>query len=102
MDTNLHVLAGIVSTAIFISSNLPMLVKAYRSKSLKSYSFANIIMSNGGNVINWGYVVSLPFGPVWLMHSFYTVTTVIMLVWYVKYEGLPTIDVDKLKHVFLH
>jgi hypothetical protein len=102
MDINPHVLAGMISTCIFISSTFPMLVKAYQSKNLESYSFSHIAMSNGGNVINWGYIVSLPFGPIWFLHLFSTVTTVLMLVWYVQYEGLPRLSISKRKRKFVH
>jgi hypothetical protein len=25
-------------------------------------------------------------GPIWFLHTFYTVTSIIMLVWYLRYE----------------
>jgi hypothetical protein len=30
-------------------------------------------------------VFSLPLGPIWLLHSFYLVTTGLMLFWYLRY-----------------
>jgi uncharacterized protein with PQ loop repeat len=85
MDTNLPVIAGAVSTMIFVFSTLPMLVKAARTKDLASYSLGNILLSNLGNVINTVYIVHLPFGPVWALHGFHLVTTGMMLFWYVRY-----------------
>ena len=32
-------------------------------------------------------VFHLPAGPVWVLHSFYLVSTVLMLVWYLRYLG---------------
>ncbi len=82
------VIAGAVSTAIFTASALPMLMKAFRTKDLKSYSLSNIALSNVGNVIHSVYVYSLPPGPIWALHSFYLVTTGLMLLWYLRYELL--------------
>lgn len=87
VDINLPVIAGTVSTSIFPLSTLPMLSKAYRTKDLRSYSLGNILLSNGGNVIHSIYIFHLPPGPIWLLHTFYLVTTALMLVWYLRYEG---------------
>lgn len=83
----LPLIAGSISTVIFAVSTLPMLLKALRTKDLSSYSPGNILLSNVGNVIHSVYVFSLPPGPIWLLHSFYLITTGLMLVWYVRYEG---------------
>lgn len=86
MDTNLPMIAGSVSTMIFVLSTLPMLVKAVQTKDLKSYSLGNILLSNVGNLVHSFYVFHLPAGPIWLLHVFYLVTTAMMLVWYLRYE----------------
>ena len=86
MNSLLPVVAGAVSTSIFVASALPMLMTAFRTKDLKSYSFPNIALSNVGNVIHSVYVYSLPPGPIWALHSFYLVTTGLMLLWYLRYE----------------
>ncbi len=86
MNSLIPVIAGVVSTAIFATSALPMLIKAFRTKDLKSYSLPNIALSNVGNVIHSVYVYSLPPGPIWALHSFYLVTTGLMLLWYLRYE----------------
>jgi uncharacterized protein with PQ loop repeat len=91
MDTNLPVIAGTISTTIFAFSTLPMLLKAFRTKDLKSYSLGNILLANVGNVIHSVYVFNLPSGPIWLLHTFYLVTTGLMLVWYLRYEKRPGI-----------
>ncbi len=89
MEINLATIAGFVSTALFALGTLPMLVKAYRTRNLHSYSLGSILMSNVGNIIYSFYVFHLPPGPIWLLHSFYLISTGLMLVWYLKYEGLP-------------
>lgn len=89
MDINLPVIAGAISTSIFALSTLPMLLKAFRTKDLSSYSLGNILLSNVGNVIHSVYVFNLPQGPIWLLHSFYLVTMALMLAWYLRYEGSP-------------
>ncbi len=85
METNLPVIAGTISTTIFVLSTLPMLLKAFQTKDLTSYSLGNILLANVGNVVHSVYVFSLPLGPIWLLHSFYLVTTGLMLFWYLRY-----------------
>jgi hypothetical protein len=46
-------IAGAVSTTIFALSNVPMLLKAARTRSLRSYSYAYILMNNAANVVHW-------------------------------------------------
>jgi hypothetical protein len=79
--TSLPVIAGIASTIIFAASTLPMLVKAYRTRDLSSYSLGNMLLANVGNVVHSVYVVSLPPGPVWVLHGFYPISPRRMLVW---------------------
>jgi uncharacterized protein with PQ loop repeat len=86
MEINLPIIAGSISTMIFALSTLPMLVKAFRTKDLKSYSLGNILLSNMGNIIHSIYIFNMAPGPIWLLHTFYLVTTAMMLVWYVRYE----------------
>ena len=85
MDLSLPVVAGAISTTIFAASMLPMLVKAARTKDLSSYSLGNILLANVGNAIHSVYVFHLPAGPVWILHTFYLVSTGLMLFWYVLY-----------------
>ena len=86
MELSLPVVAGAVSTVIFAGSMLPMLVKACRTKDLSSYSLGNIALANVGNAVHSVYVFHLPAGPRWVLHSFYLVSTVLMLVWYLRDE----------------
>ena len=89
METNLPTIAGFVSTALFTLGTLPMLTKAFRTKNLASYSLGNILMSNVGNILYAIYVIHLPLGPIWFLHAYNSLSTGLMLVWYLKYEGLP-------------
>ena len=77
--------AGNAATAIFVIGQLPMLIKAARTKDLSSYSFANIGLANVGNALYTAYVVSVPIGPVWALHGFNLVTAGLMLFWYLRY-----------------
>ncbi len=87
MDTmQLPVIAGLISTTMFVLSNFPMLFRAFRTRDLRSYSFTHILLSNVGNLIHWIYIVSLPFGPIWLLHGFYTITTALMLGGYLYFQ----------------
>ena len=62
-----------------------MLVKAYRSRDLSSYSLGNIALANVGNAVYSVYVLSLPPGPIWALHSFYLVSSALMLAWFLRY-----------------
>ena len=86
MELNLPVIAGMISTTIFALSTLPMLLKAFKTKDLRSYSLGNLLLANVGNLIYCVYVFHLPAGPIWLLHSFYLLNTALMLVWYVRYQ----------------
>jgi hypothetical protein len=86
MTTSVAVLAGSVSTAVFMASALPMLVKAARTKDLGSYSFGNLVLANLGNLVYAVYVFSLPVGPIWALHSFYMVSSFAMLVMWLGYR----------------
>ena len=88
-----------VSTAVFASSMLPMLVKAARTRDLSSYSIGNLVLANIGNAVHSVYVFHLPPGPIWFLHGFYLLTSALMLCWWVRYrpgtrrggtDGTPT------------
>jgi hypothetical protein len=64
-----------------------MLIRAFRTKDLRSYSPTNLVLSNLGNGFHWLYVASLPFGPIWFLHGFYTLAAAIMLLWYVQHQS---------------
>jgi putative flavoprotein involved in K+ transport len=85
MDTGVPAVAGAIATVIFAVGTLPMVIKAARTKDLRSYSRSNILLSNLGNAIHSVYVFSLPAGPIWALHSFYLTTTALMLVCYLRY-----------------
>lgn len=86
---NIPLIAGSVSTVLFASSMLPMLFKAVRTKDLASYSLSNITLTNIANAVHSFYVFDLPAGPVWLLHTFYVVTSALMLVWCLRYRKAP-------------
>jgi len=83
---SLSMLAGFASSTIFISSNLPMLLKAFKTKNLSSYSLGHLTLGTLGNMIYWLYVISLPFGPVWFLQAFFTMASTSMLLCYLHYE----------------
>ena len=87
--TGVALLAGTISTVLFASSTLPMVVKAIRTKDLASYSLANMVLANIGNAVHCIYVVHLPLGPIWVLHGFYVVTTGLMLLWCLRYRHAP-------------
>jgi uncharacterized protein with PQ loop repeat len=88
IEINFPTIAGFISTALFALGTLPMLAKAFRTKSLASYSLGNILLSSVGNIIYSIYVFHLPPGPIWILHSYNLLSTGLMLVWYLLYEGL--------------
>lgn len=83
------VIAGMVSTTVFAGSALPMLVKAAKTRDLSSYSVGNLVLANTGNGIHSIYVFHLPLGPIWFLHSFYLLTSALMLFWWVRYRHSP-------------
>ncbi|WP_256840518.1 hypothetical protein [Ornithinimicrobium faecis] len=83
--SGLALLAGLVSTVFFVSAALPMVVKAVVTRDLESYSLGNLVLANGGNAVHSLYVFSLPAGPIWVLHSFYAVTTAVMLALYLRH-----------------
>lgn len=87
MDTqSLALLAGTLSTLMFVSSNFPMLLKAFRTQDLRSYSLTHIALSNLGNLIHWVYVASLPVGPIWFLHGFFAFAIGLMLRCYLRFQ----------------
>jgi hypothetical protein len=86
---HLPLIAGSVSSLIFITGTLNMVVKAWLTKDMKSYSISALVLNNIGNLFYWIYVVSLPLGPIYLLHGFFTVTTIFLLVWTLLYRHRP-------------
>jgi uncharacterized protein with PQ loop repeat len=89
MSSALPIAAGTLATIVFAASALPMLGKAARSRDLKSYSRANLVLANVGNAVYSVYVFHLPPGPIWLLHSFYVVSSALMLFWSLRYARQP-------------
>ena len=83
---NTPLIAGTISTIIFATSLLPMLIKARRTRDLASYSLGNILLSNLGNLVHSVYVFSLPAGPIWALHGFYLVSMGLLLLWYLRFR----------------
>jgi hypothetical protein len=100
------ILAGVLATALFTVSALPMLLKARRTRDLGSYSIGNIGLANVGNLVQTIYVLSLPPGPIWALHAFQLSTSALMLAWYLRFRvprtrqpvGSPRADLDRGEH----
>jgi len=86
---HIQMIAGSLAGLIFAAASWNMLVKAWRTKDLRSYSIGQIVLNNVGNLFYWLYVASLPFGPIWFMHAFFTLASLLMLVWYFIYQPRP-------------
>ena len=85
---SMAILAGTLSTVLFAASVLPMLIKAARTRDLTSYIRGNLVLANVGNAVHSVYVAQLPAGPIWALHSFYVVTSALMLIWHLHYVGV--------------
>jgi hypothetical protein len=96
---DLPVLAGSAATVVFAASILPMLAKAWRTRDVASYSVGNIVLANVGNLLYTVYVLQLPAGPVWALHAFHTLSTALMLVWYVRYVVLRNRAQRSVRHI---
>ena len=90
MDSSLPVTAGVIASVVFAASALPMLGKAARSKDLASYSRSNLVLANVGNAVYSVYVFNLPPGPIWLLHTFYIISSALMLTWSLRYGRHPS------------
>ena len=87
MNTHsVELMAGLTSSMIFVIGNLPMLLKAFKTKDMHSYSLGQIILGNIGNSVYWLYVISLPIGPVWYLQAFFSTSSALMLFCYLRYE----------------
>lgn len=84
-----QIIAGSIAGLTFAAASWNMLVKAKRTKDLRSYSLGQIVLNNVGNLFYWLYVTGLPFGPIWLMHGFFTLASLLMLTWYFIYRKAP-------------
>lgn len=84
-----QIVAGLVSTFIFVASNLPMPSKAILTRDLHSYSLGQIGLANAGNLLHWLYVTGLPIGPIWFLHGFNTAVSLLMLGLYLWLEKRP-------------
>ncbi len=85
----LQLLAGSLSSLIFVSSNFPMLWKVMKTRNVKSYSLGQIILRNLGNLVYWIYVASLPVGPVWYLQGFFTLSGFVLLACYFQFDTHP-------------
>ncbi len=90
MDSSIPLAAGVIASVVFAASVLPMLGKAIRSRDLRSYSRGNLVLANVGNAVYSVYVFTLPPGPIWLLHTFYILSSALMLIWSVRYGGRPS------------
>lgn len=90
---NAVTVAGVISTLMFLGSNLPMVVQAVRSRDVSSYSRGYLVMTNIGNAVYTIYVLSLPAGPIWLLHMVYTAVSAFMLLVHVYWApAVPPSD----------
>jgi hypothetical protein len=81
-----QLLAGSLAGLIFAAGSGSMVIKAWRTRNLASYSAGQLVLNNVGNLFYWLYVVSLPFGPIYFMHGFFTLVSLLMLIWYWLYR----------------
>ena len=85
---NVGTVAGGISTVLFVTSYLPMLLKAFRTRDLRSYSLGSLALANAGNLVHTVYIASLPVGPIWILHGFYVCATLLMTYWWYRYRVL--------------
>ena len=98
MESQIAAVAGVVATALFVISALPMLLKAARTKDLSSYSGANLVVANVGNAAQMLYVITLPPGPVWALHAFNTAASGLMLAWWIRHRSTTPMPVEVSAH----
>lgn len=66
----------------------PHSVQSLQNKrpELFSYSLGHLALGNLGNTVYWLYVISVPFGPVWLLQAFFSTASALILFCYLHYE----------------
>ena len=92
------VLAGLMSTTLFVASYLPMLYRAVTTRDLGSYSRPSLVLANVGNVIQSIYVYSLPAGPIWFLHGFYLGASALMLGLHLRHIGMDSASPSSRRH----
>lgn len=95
---------GIIAAVTFIVSSMPMVVKAVRTRDLRSYSAGNLILANVGNGSQTIYLITgVPFGPLWLLHGFNTTVSLFMLVaWFLWKPKRDSSSPSLLEHQDRH
>ena len=63
-----------------------------------SYSRGNLVLANVGNAVYSVYVFTLPAGPIWLLHTFYILSSALMLIWSLRYGRRPSPAEDPCGH----
>jgi hypothetical protein len=90
---NAAAVAGLASTTLFTVSLAPMVWRAARTRDLAAYSLGHLVLTAFGNLVHTVYVLSLPAGPIWVLHGVYVVTTGQMLAWKLRHRvsqaGVP-------------
>lgn len=86
MSTGLASIAGAIATLLFVTSTLPMLTKAVRTKDLTSYSGSNLAVANMGNLTQTLYLTTVPSLPIWALHLFNTLASASMLALWIRHR----------------
>ncbi|CAI9412695.1 hypothetical protein [Nocardioides sp. T2.26MG-1] len=86
MSTGLASLAGAIATLLFVTSTLPMLTKAVRTRDLTSYSGSNLAVANVGNIAQTLYLTTVPSIPIWALHLFNTLASASMLALWIRHR----------------
>lgn len=86
MPTYLINVAGLIATMLFVLSTAPMLIKAFRTRDLSSYSGSNLLMANAGNLVQTVYLSVVPSLPIWTLHAFNSLASATMLTLWVLYR----------------
>ena len=86
MKIDLPQIAGLVAGVFFVVAQGPMLIKALRTKDLKSYSPAFLVIAAVGNILYWPYILTLPFGAAFFIHIFMSLSTWLMLFFWWKWR----------------
>ncbi len=81
--------AGALATAVFLASTVPMVWRAAVTRDMSSYSRAHLVMTNVGNAAHSLYVLSLPAGPIYVLHGTHVAVALFMLVWHLRHAVRP-------------
>ena len=89
--TDFPVLAGLMSTTLFVASYLPMLYRAVTTRDLGPPTAGRVwCWPTSATSFSRSTSYSLPTGPIWFLHGFYLGASALMLGLHLRHIGMDS------------